>query len=63
MSFHETALNRAIDVLGDENRAKDWLEKMSSTLGSSPKELLSDQDGLNRVLRHLRSIELALDTD
>ena len=60
MSYYETALDRATDVLGDEERAVDWLEKMSGTFGKSPKEILSDQDGLDRVLRHLRSVELAL---
>jgi uncharacterized protein (DUF2384 family) len=63
MSNYDIALDRATDVLGDKERAEEWLEKMSGTLGNNPKQLLSDQDGLNRVLRHLKSIELALDTD
>jgi uncharacterized protein (DUF2384 family) len=56
-------LDRATDVLGDKERAVDWLEKMSEAFGKSPKEILSDQDGLDRVLRHLHSIELALNPD
>jgi uncharacterized protein (DUF2384 family) len=63
MNYYETALDRAIDVLGDKDRAVDWLEKMSDDFDKSPKEILSDQDGLNRVLRHLRSVELALNPD
>ncbi len=63
MSYYETALDRATDVLGDKERAVDWLEKMSDAFTKSPKEILSDQDGLDRVLRHLHSIELALNPD
>lgn len=63
MSNYDIALARATEVLGDRERAVDWLDKMSGTLGNSPKELLSDTDGLNQVLRHIRSVELALDTD
>jgi uncharacterized protein (DUF2384 family) len=63
MSFYNTALERATEVLGDKERAVEWLEKMSNAFDKSPKEILSDQDGLDRVLRHLHSIELALDTD
>ena len=63
MSFYKTALERATEVLGDKERAVEWLEKMSAAFEKSPKEILSDQDGLDRVLRHLHSIELALDTD
>ncbi len=63
MTYYEIALDRATDVLGDKERAVDWLEKMSDAFGKSPKEILSDQDGLDRVLRHLHSIELALNPD
>jgi uncharacterized protein (DUF2384 family) len=63
MNYYETALDRAIDVLGDKDRALDWLEKMSDHFDKSPKVILSDRDGLDRVLRHLRSVELALNPD
>jgi len=53
-------LNRAIEVLGDEERAVEWMGKMSGTFGKSPKETLSDEDGFARVLSHLRGVELAL---
>ena len=63
MSNYDVALDRAVEVLGDKERAVEWLDKMSKTLGGSPNELLSDTEGLNKVLRHIRSVELALDTD
>ena len=63
MSNYEIALDRATYVLGDKARAKECLEKMSGTLGSSPKELLSTDEGLQRVMRHIKSVELANDTD
>ncbi len=63
MSNYDTALERATDVFGDEKRAERWLDKMRRTFGKSPKEILSDQDGLDRVLRHLQSVDIALNTD
>jgi uncharacterized protein (DUF2384 family) len=63
MSNYDIALDRAVEVFGDKDRAERWLEKMSGTLGNSPKGLLADDEGLNRVLRHIKSVELALDTD
>ncbi len=63
MSNYKIDLDRATEVLGDKERAVEWLDKMSGTLGKSPRELLSDQAGLDRVLRHIHSVELALDTD
>lgn len=63
MSNYDRALARAADVFGDEKRAALWLEKMSGTFGKSPREVLADEDGIKRVLRHIRSVELALDTD
>ena len=63
MSNYDIDLDRATEVLGDKKRAVEWLDKMSGTLGKSPRELLSDRAGLDRVLRHIRSVELALYTD
>lgn len=63
MSYYDVALIRATEVLGTKERAEEWLSKMSGTLGASPKELLETQDGFERVLRHIHSVELALDTD
>lgn len=60
MTHYETALHRATEVLGNETVAEEWLDKMSNSLGSPPRKLLSSQEGLDQVLRHLRSVELAL---
>lgn len=60
---YEIALKRATDVLGSKERAEEWLEKVSGTLSGSPKEILQKKEGLERVLRHIRSVELALNTD
>lgn len=63
MSYYDEALDRAIEVLGTKERAVEWLEKMSASLGASPRNLLDSKDGLDRVLRHIHSVELANDTD
>jgi len=61
--FYSAALERATEVLGSTARAENWLDKMSSTLQCHPRELLSTKEGYERVLRHLHSVEIALDTD
>lgn len=63
MSYYSDALNRAIEVFGTEERAEDWLEKMSAELGSAPKQLLDTKDGFDRVMRHIHSVDLALNMD
>ena len=63
MSYYEDALKRATEVFGSEERAKDWLEKMSAELGSAPNELLNSKEGYDRVLRHIHSVDLALNMD
>ena len=63
MSYYDAALDLAIDVLGTKERAAEWLEKMSASLGSAPKDLLATQEGFERVRRHIHSVEIALDTD
>ena len=63
MSFYSDCLNRAIDVLGTQDRAEDWLEKMSAELGAAPKQFLDTQAGYERVLRHIHSVDLALHMD
>ena len=62
-SYYSDALSRTVEVFGSEERAKDWLEKMSTELGSAPKELLNTKEGYQRVLRHLHSVDLALNLD
>lgn len=63
MDNYDIALQRATEVLGDKERATDWLEKMSRTLCCPPRDLLSTQEGLDQVLRHLHSVDIALNTD
>ncbi len=60
---HDVALTRATEVFGDETRAAEWLEKMAAGFDMSPAEMLAREGGLDRVLRHLRSVEFALRLD
>ncbi len=46
----------ATEVFGSEERAFDWTEKMSATLGSSPASLSETEEGTKAVLLHLASI-------
>jgi len=63
MSYYSDALDRAIEVFGTKERADEWLEKMSAELGSAPKKILTTKEGYDRVLRHLHSVDLALNMD
>ncbi len=60
MSYKDEALHRAVEVFGSEERAQDWLEKMSAELGSTPNDLLETKEGYERVLRHIHSVDIAL---
>lgn len=54
----ERVTDRAVEVLGDQKLAVEWLDKYSASLGSRPRELAqSSTDGMNRVLFHLQGIE------
>ena len=63
MSFYADCLNRAIEVFGTKDRAEDWLEKMSAELGAAPKQFLETREGYERVLRHIHSVDLALNME
>ncbi len=63
MSYYSEALNRAIEVFGTQKRAEDWLEKMSSELGTPPREILDTKEGFQRVMRHIHSVDLALNME
>lgn len=63
MNNLDIVIDRAIEVLGNEEKAKDWVEKMSSTLGDKPINLLETDEGLSRVLFHLGGIERSGYTD
>ena len=60
MVYLTPALDRAIEVFGTPERAELWLEKMCAEFGASPKELLDTKEGYERVLRHLHSVDIAL---
>lgn len=59
MSYYSDAIDRATEVFGTKERAEEWLEKMSSELGSAPREILDTREGFLRVMRHIHSVELA----
>ncbi len=63
MSYYSDALSRASEVFGSKERAEDWLEKISAHLGSAPIELLKTKEGYDRVMRHIHSVDLALNLD
>ena len=63
MSKHSEALSRATEVFGTKERAEYWLRKMSAELGSAPEALLSTKEGYKRVIRHLHSVDIALNMD
>lgn len=49
-------LERAIDVIGNEAAAAEWIDKRSATLGATPRELAQSDEGRERVLLHLNGI-------
>lgn len=49
-------LEKAEDVLGDKTKAHEWIDKMSATLGNSPRELAKTIEGEKQVLLHLAKI-------
>ena len=50
----------AAEVLGDADRAREWMESPHPLLGASPLEFAMAQDGRNEVERILSSIEHGL---
>lgn len=56
MTNIERIIDKAIDVLGDEERALDWIDKTSATLGDSPSNLAVSDEGTDKVLLHLAAI-------
>lgn len=52
----ERIIDVATDVFGSSDRANEWVDKMSATLGASPRELSSTEEGMNAVLLHLAGI-------
>ena len=52
----ETILAKAEDVLGSAERANEWVEKTSATLGGKPVDLAITDEGTKAVLLHLNAI-------
>lgn len=49
-------LERAIEVIGNESAAEEWIDKRSATLSATPRDLAATADGRHRVLLHLNGI-------
>ena len=49
-------LDKAIDVLGTEQAAKEWIDHASATLGGTPRQLSDTDEGTYKVLIHLGNI-------
>ncbi len=49
-------LDKAEDVLGGKDKANDWIEHTSATLGDSPRNLSETAEGTIAVLLHLSAI-------
>lgn len=60
LSNEEKIRNRATEVFGSEEKAEDWLEKYSKTLGGTPKEVGKTNAGCEAVMQHLHRTEILL---
>ena len=49
-------IEAATDVLGSPEKASEWVQKMSATLGGTPEELSKTSKGTDAVLLHLAGI-------
>lgn len=52
----EQIIDKATDVLGSRERAEEWIEKSSATLGGRPRDLAATDEGTKAVLLHLAAI-------
>jgi uncharacterized protein (DUF2384 family) len=52
----EAIKEKATEVLGTIEKAVDWMEKFSNTLGSAPRDLVHTAEATAQVLIHLGSI-------
>lgn len=48
--------DKALDVLGSAEKATDWIDHASATLGGTPRALSETIEGTNKVLLHLGQI-------
>lgn len=49
-------IDKATDVLGNNERAIEWIDHMSATLGDTPRNLARTDAGTDAVLLHLAGI-------
>lgn len=49
-------LEKAADILGDRDKATDWIDHVSATLGDTPRNLSDSEEGTKKVLLHLVGI-------
>lgn len=52
----QSIIDKATDVLGTLERAMDWIDHASATLGGTPRALSSTDEGTRKVLIHLGTI-------
>lgn len=52
----QTIYDKAVDILGTEERATDWIDHVSATLGGTPRALSETDEGTKLVLIHLGNI-------
>jgi uncharacterized protein (DUF2384 family) len=53
----ERIIEVATSVFNDEQKAVDWIDHMSATLGDTPRNLAASDSGRDRVIMHLRGID------
>ncbi len=56
MNDIERIIERAAEVLGGEDRAQDWVDHQSATLGGTPRQLAETPEGTKAVILHLNGI-------
>lgn len=55
-TYVKAILDKATDVLGGRDKAEDWIDQFSGTLGDYPRRLAATKEGTDRVLLHLAGI-------
>jgi uncharacterized protein (DUF2384 family) len=56
--FIEKVIERATEVLGSVDKANEWVDKKSKTLGANPRVLCETKEGYDQVLKHLHWIDV-----
>ena len=63
MITEQTVMERIVEVIGTQDRADDWLDHMSNTLGAKPRDLIVTESGREDIMLHLQGIERNSVTD